>query len=649
MRHIDSSEISVVVQGAISDKFTKRVLVSIRKYLPKSEIILSTWKGSDVSNLDYDILVENEDPGAILLFPQWKQYHNLNRQIVSTKNGIARASKKYILKIRTDIVLKNRDFLQYFKKYSKRCEKLKILSERVLICENYVRKPDVLPFHISDWVFFGLKDDVKNIWDIPIAPEPQTTKYFYNHPLLIQHKENGPYSHFRHQYCAEQYIWSQFLKKNKVDFTFENMFDISYNNINLSKISMVNNLVILSCKEFGIKFLKGKLGDTSDIITNFIWKNWYKEYCDSSYVFSIRDLLSYSEYTKKYKEKLKKHYTAFFGPIKAFFRWFTDGLSLIYYSIKWIRKSINIIKTKNICSIKETKYFQNLLKNFPKTTKVVNILNLATGESYVLASLMQIKKQEDVIWCTTRKSTYSIFNLFQPNTVKYIEGINNFNFAKTHYDFNNVKFNIYMSDEFWFEFWKTKDSFINALSIYLNRSIIKEKYLSIKTKKQDEECLLKKIDKIKLNLNKFVFIAPEANSTNLLDKSFWNDIVFDLRKKGYDVFCNVMDNTNLVNNTKTTYLTFSESYILAQKAKCIISLRSGFVELLSTIDIPIFVIYNMVNNNKNRFLNNLYENYTLKNYPNLTSHLVEYKYEKFDQINDIKQNIILQINEIKDE
>ena len=57
----------------------------------------------------------------------------------------------------------------------------------------------------------------------------------------------------------------------------------------------------------------------------------------------------------------------------------------------------------------------------------------------------------------------------------------------------------------------------------------------------------------------------------------------------------------------------------------------------------------MVNNNKNRFLNNLYENYTLKNYPNLTSHLVEYKYEKLDQINEIKQDIILQINEIKDE
>ena len=206
-----------------------------------------------------------------------------------------------------------------------------------------------------------------------------------------------------------------------------------------------------------------------------------------------------------------------------------------------------------------------------------------------------------------------------------------------------------MADDFWFEFWKTKDSFITALSIYLNKPISKDKYLPIITKKQDEASLLNKVKKIELNLNKFVFIAPEANSTNLLDKSFWNDIVVYLKEKGYDVFCNVMDNANIINGTKTTYLTFSESYILAQKAKCIISLRSGFVELLSTIDIPIFVIYNMVNNNKNRFLNNLYENYTLKNYPNLTSHLVEYKYEKLDQINEIKQNIILQIEEIKDE
>ena len=54
---IKSEDISVVVQGAI-DKFnTPKCLKSIRKVLPRAEIVLSTWEKSDVNGLDYDILV----------------------------------------------------------------------------------------------------------------------------------------------------------------------------------------------------------------------------------------------------------------------------------------------------------------------------------------------------------------------------------------------------------------------------------------------------------------------------------------------------------------------------------------------------------------------------------------------------------------
>ena len=95
---VDFKEISVVVQGAISGKstdpehyqITKKVLQSIRKYLPGAEIILSTWKGSDVKGLDYDQLVESDDPGAVLLgeYNGVKAFNNLNRQIVSSKAGL---------------------------------------------------------------------------------------------------------------------------------------------------------------------------------------------------------------------------------------------------------------------------------------------------------------------------------------------------------------------------------------------------------------------------------------------------------------------------------------------------------------------------------------------------------------------------------
>ena len=42
---IDKKDISVVVQGAIDKEWTPLCLKSIRKYLPESEIILSTWGG----------------------------------------------------------------------------------------------------------------------------------------------------------------------------------------------------------------------------------------------------------------------------------------------------------------------------------------------------------------------------------------------------------------------------------------------------------------------------------------------------------------------------------------------------------------------------------------------------------------------------
>lgn len=60
---IDTKDISVVVQGAVGG-YTPVCLASVRKHLPESEIVLSTWKGSNVEGLDYDVLVLSDDPGG---------------------------------------------------------------------------------------------------------------------------------------------------------------------------------------------------------------------------------------------------------------------------------------------------------------------------------------------------------------------------------------------------------------------------------------------------------------------------------------------------------------------------------------------------------------------------------------------------------
>ncbi len=335
MLKIKSKDISVVVQGAINYEYTRRVLKSIRKYLPHAEIILSTWKNSDVVGLDYDILVENTDPGAPILFRGTKQYHNLNRQIVSTLNGIKRATRKYVLKTRTDIEFTSANFLKYFDRFKKRSEDCKILKKRVLICNYYARLAKVFPFHISDWVFFGLKEDVQNIWDIPLAPEPEYTEWFYHHQLQPNHLDKGEYSYFRHRYCAEQYIWSEFLKKNGVKLKFDHMFDITDENIKLTELSFANNLVILSMQQFGINFLKFFSYEVVDIYTFPHWETLYRKYIEKKYKVGIKTKIFTNEKCLKCLKKIQKHGRNFIAPCKKTVKWVFEIFSITFYLIKF--------------------------------------------------------------------------------------------------------------------------------------------------------------------------------------------------------------------------------------------------------------------------------------------------------------------------
>lgn len=100
---INSQDITVVVQGPIigkpddsfEEKHTQICLQSIRKYLPKAEIVLSTWEGSDVRGLDYDVLIENKDPGKSMM---GDFSINCFRQIVSSINGLKNAILNMLLK-----------------------------------------------------------------------------------------------------------------------------------------------------------------------------------------------------------------------------------------------------------------------------------------------------------------------------------------------------------------------------------------------------------------------------------------------------------------------------------------------------------------------------------------------------------------------
>ena len=338
---IASKDISVVVQGKIEPKYTGKCLKSIRKHLPKAEIILSTWKNEPIQNLNYDVLILNKDPGAYVFTSDVKP-QNQNRQIVSTLNGIKKASRKYVLKLRSDIRLNGTKFLSYFAKYQKRNAQCKILQERVLINSLYTREPltknKPFLFHPSDWIMFGMKEDLLNIWDIPLAQEPQTSEYFKNNPDM-PHVEG-----FYTRWHAEQYIWMSFLKKNGVDLQFDNYMSYSPELTELSELSIVNNTLLLEYKkQFDIVCQKypQQFGD-SEIAHPLNWLINYQKYCDHSFVIpkSWCDLLAFNPKYRKFKRHIAKLFSKLsvreIVPSISYFIQFC--ISFIFYAYQYNNK-----------------------------------------------------------------------------------------------------------------------------------------------------------------------------------------------------------------------------------------------------------------------------------------------------------------------
>ena len=301
-KKIRSSDVSIVVQGPIFgnindpdvQRFTKRALISIRKQFPESELILSTWVGSDTHDLDYDILVLSKDPGSAVRDEVNNIYHNGNRQIISTINGLRKASRKYAIKTRSDVIFTHGKCLNYLHKYPVRSTMYRFTAERVLVVSVTSVNPNrklQLPYCPCDWFYCGLKDDLIDIFTIPLFPEPEYTMWFKNR----KPPHNNPFPTVISRYNPENYIWYSYLSKH-MSIKFDHQYDISNNNIEISEHSFANNLVILKPSQLGIISLKNKYDYASlyYMYTHTEWKKLYNRYCQDALLDNFDyDLLLY--------------------------------------------------------------------------------------------------------------------------------------------------------------------------------------------------------------------------------------------------------------------------------------------------------------------------------------------------------------------
>ncbi|HXJ43668.1 MAG TPA: WavE lipopolysaccharide synthesis family protein [Bryobacteraceae bacterium] len=329
---IGTSEFSFVVQGAIDRAIspltglpiTQSCLNSLRQYYPGAEVILSTWPDQDTSGLDFDILVLNEDPGAHNTFrPEAGEVKldNTNRQILSSKNGLRQASRKYAVKLRSDMIFGGNNWLQYLNQFQARVPEWKVFRQRVITCSMWARDPRCpysnFPLHPPDWIHIGLTEDIRLLWDIPLEPQPESAQWFLTRS--IQHLPPLDSDLTRpdvdaRRYYAEQYLWSTLLRKfGPVDFSERRA--PTDEDIWLTELTFANNLIILDPDQFPFTNHKYPYPVTPGyryyrFIAHKEWEALYLKYCAGKQTAALLKQITDLDYY------LKRLYIATFTPLQ---------------------------------------------------------------------------------------------------------------------------------------------------------------------------------------------------------------------------------------------------------------------------------------------------------------------------------------------
>lgn len=248
--NVTKDNLTVLIQGPYDAAITPKTVLSIRKHLGNVPIVLSTWEGAKIPSLPDmpDVVVYNKCPPS-------DAFGNFNRQRYSTLEGLKRVSTDYVLKIRSDFVLRNSNILALSKVDAPR--KYPVFKERMLAYvwrpQSFKRNPRL--FHPGDFYYLGLKNDLQMLFSVP---EADTVSM-------------GGFA------SSEHYLWVNFINQNsdkKVD-----TFDL----VNTDKTKYFNdilcdNFIFTNYYEAGVTSLKSALKKNNIPVSKsaFSFGDWLK-------------------------------------------------------------------------------------------------------------------------------------------------------------------------------------------------------------------------------------------------------------------------------------------------------------------------------------------------------------------------------------
>lgn len=269
-----------MVQGPVDHDLTPFCIETIRRYLPEAEVILSTWEGSDLRGLKVDHLVLNADPGSVVCNIGARPIsYNVNRQIVSSLNGIRTATRPFVVKVRSDMEFTGSGFLELPSRFPIRTDRMKVFQDRIVTCtvpSQSVRRRGLV-LSPSDWFQFGRREDLLLLWDIPLDENAQTARYFASHPRPSPDRLR----HFIYRYLPEQYIFLQCLKK-VAPVELEHLGESTRELRKLTELLFANNYIMADEQSLGVHFRKYRHNASSrcGYMTFSEWQWLYRCYCD---------------------------------------------------------------------------------------------------------------------------------------------------------------------------------------------------------------------------------------------------------------------------------------------------------------------------------------------------------------------------------
>lgn len=391
-------------------------------------------------------------------------------------------------------------------------------------------------------------------------------------------------------------------------------------------------------------YTKRKYRKTSKLFGITIFEQIFNHLTTKRYQYFLNGIVTTYKVRDIYDNHVEKVVKIFGSEV---LRRVEDGDNCYWYSSGKLIRKISAIESF------KTKY----IKYFDKKYDDIYVITANSGESflfltYVFDALCKKMKSANPLIVATKKYHTELIKMICPN-VPYIY-IKAMDMTVKNLMFKVDKFRIFsiFPHEYFLgievDIKKNEPGSVHYFNSMLKYFGLEEADLTthkIDISREFEDSMLKKVKALNLNLSNFIFLAPEASSCKLLDSYFWKELIDNLSDLKFDIFVNLTDTKFdlCLTNYKTCYLSTAEAFALAKRAKKIVSLRSGFSEVLLQTGTPMYIIYNKFGNRRpfnDMSIKQVMSGFSLKKLPRSDNNFVyEYEYDISNGANII-QNIM---------